>query len=106
MGSPTKPRPGMTDIKTMSGKTDQRHLSYRSYFKLGALEIQRMRKLKEREATMLRIDNIDKSLSRIDHELIELRNQLNNATGILEKKSEQNNIQPELAVNNGLRIDY
>ncbi|MDE1461472.1 hypothetical protein [Spartinivicinus poritis] len=106
MGSPTKARPGMADIKTMSGKADQRHLSYRSYFKLGALEIQRMRKLKEREAAMSRIDNIDRCLNRIDHELTELRNQLNSCTDTLQKKDLQNTSQPESLVNNGLRIDY
>ncbi len=93
----------MADIKTMGGRVNQQHLSYQSYFKLGALEIQKMRKQKEREAAISRIEHIDKCLDQINNELNELRNQLSNETDMLQKKDSKIS---QLSLSNGLQIKY
>lgn len=68
----SRPRKGLADVRTLSGRVDQDHLTYRTYFKLGALEMQRLRKQKEKDAALYRITDINESLSLINNELASL----------------------------------
>jgi hypothetical protein len=69
MAIPTK---SVRDIKTLSGRVDQASLPYRAYMKLSCLEMEKARRLRERESASQRIANIDARLQEIEAEEEEL----------------------------------
>ncbi len=64
----TRPPRTLADIKTHSGRTSTNHEVYRDYFQVGALELERWRRTKEREAALSRIASIDNRIADIDKE--------------------------------------
>ena len=101
MAMRTRPPRSVSDIKTHSGSTKNNHETYRNYFQVGALELERWRREREREAAALRIAEIDNRISDIDNEKKKLLEEADVAQGksaateeIVEKKS------------SGLKIKY
>jgi len=97
----SRPPRSVSDIKTHSGSTKNNHETYRNYFQVGALELERWRREREREAAALRIAEIDNRISDIDYEKKKLLDEADVAQGksatteeIVEKKS------------SGLKIKY
>lgn len=68
MAISTRPPRTLSDIKTHSGRVSSDHQVYRDYFQVGALELERWRRTKEREAASLRIASIDSRIEDIDKE--------------------------------------
>lgn len=68
MGMRTRPPRTVSDIKTRSGASKNKHETYRNYFQVGALELERWRREREREAASSRIAEIDKRLTEINHD--------------------------------------
>lgn len=64
----TRPPRTVSDIKTRSGVAKNQHETYRNYFQVGALELERWRREREREASSSRIAEIDKRLDEINRE--------------------------------------
>ncbi|MDD5033452.1 MAG: hypothetical protein PHE55_01730 [Methylococcaceae bacterium] len=64
----TRPPRTISDIKTHSGRTKREHQTYRDYFQVGALELERWRREREREAASRRIADIDSRIADIDRE--------------------------------------
>jgi len=90
----SRPPRSVSDIKTHSGSTKNNHETYRNYFQVGALELERWRREREREAAALRIAEIDNRISDIDYEKKKLLEEADLAQGksaateeIAEKKS-------------------
>jgi len=59
---------GLQDIRTLSGMVDQAAIPYRAYMRLSCLEMERLRRGKERESAMHRIGNIDARFGEIEVE--------------------------------------
>jgi hypothetical protein len=68
MAISTRPPRTLSDIKTHSGRASTNHEVYRDYFQVGALELERWRRTKEREAASSRIAGIDSRIAEIDQE--------------------------------------
>jgi hypothetical protein len=68
MAVSTRPPRTLSDIKTHSGRVSSEHQVYRDYFQVGALELERLRRSKEREAASSRIASIDTRIADIDRE--------------------------------------
>ncbi|MDD5271134.1 MAG: hypothetical protein PHU14_00315 [Methylovulum sp.] len=68
MAISTRPPRTLSDIKTHSGRVSRDHQVYRDYFQVGALELERWRRSKEREAASSRIEGIDSRIAEIDQE--------------------------------------
>jgi len=64
----TRPPRSVSDIKTHSGSAKNKHETYRNYFQVGALELERWRREREREAASTRIADIDNRIADIDRE--------------------------------------
>ena len=64
----SSPRRTVSDIKTHSGRGSRDHEVYRDYFQVGALELERWRRAKEREVASLRVASIDSRIAEIDKE--------------------------------------
>ena len=64
----TSPPRTVSDIKTHSGRSSRDHQVYREYFQVGALELERWRRAREREVASSRINSIDKRIAEIDKE--------------------------------------
>ena len=64
----TSPPRTVSDIKTHSGRVSRDHQIYRDYFQVGALELERWRRTKEREVASARITSIDTRIAEIDKE--------------------------------------
>jgi hypothetical protein len=58
----------VSSIKTHSGRVSGTHETHRDYFKVGALELERSRRVKERDAANNRIANINARIAEIDSE--------------------------------------
>jgi hypothetical protein len=50
---------GLQDIRTHSGRVDETHLASKAYLKVACLEMEKVRRGKERESAACRIENID-----------------------------------------------
>jgi len=64
----TMPIRGLTDIRTLSGSVDQAAIPYRAYMKLSCLEMEKLRRGKERESAVHRMRNIDARFQEIETE--------------------------------------
>ena len=64
----TSPPRTVSDIKTHSGRSSRDHQVYRDYFQVGALELERWRRAREREVASSRINSIDIRIAEIDKE--------------------------------------
>lgn len=68
MGTTKKILRGLQDIRTLSGKVDQAFIPYKAYMKVSCLEMEKLRRGKERESAMHRVENIDMRFREIDAE--------------------------------------
>ena len=59
MPLPPKNIRGLQDIRTHSGRVDETHLASKAYLKVACLEMEKVRRGKERESAACRIENID-----------------------------------------------
>jgi len=59
MPLPPKNIRGLQDIRTHSGRVDESHLPPKAYLKIACLEMEKVRRGKERESAACRIENID-----------------------------------------------
>ncbi len=64
----SRPPRSVSDIKTHSGRAKNKYEVYRNYFQVGALELERWRREREREAASSRIAGIDSRIADIDKE--------------------------------------
>ncbi len=64
----TRPPRSVSDIKTHSGSAKNKHETYRNYFQVGALELERWRRERERDAASNRIADIDTRIADIEKE--------------------------------------
>ena len=68
MAISTRPPRTLSDIKTHSGRAGSNLEVYRDYFQVGALELERWRRTKERDAAASRIASIDSRIADIERE--------------------------------------
>jgi hypothetical protein len=104
MAISTRPPRTVSDIKTHSGRVSTNHEAYRDYFQVGALELERWRRTKEREAALSRIASIDNRIAEINQEKEILLAKAADTCELVNSKS-----QSELAEqrkSSGLRIKY
>jgi len=59
---------GLQDIPTLSGRVDQTSLPYKAYMKVACLEMEKVRRGKERESASFRVKNIDARVKEIEDE--------------------------------------
>lgn len=104
MAISTRPRRTVSDIKTHSGRANgNRQEVYRDYFQVGALELERWRRAKEREAAAARIAGIDNRIAEINAEKETL---LAGAAAACAIDSDSNTASTEKKKPAGLRIRY
>ena len=97
----TRPPRSVSDIKTHSGRAKNKHETYRNYFQVGALELERWRQEREREAASARISDIDNRIADIDREKQTL---LDDAADIHAENAEKKGIVEKKST--GLKIKY
>jgi len=68
MAIPKRNLHGLQDIRTLSGSVDQITIPYRAYMKLSCLEMEKIRRNKERESASKRIVDIDTRFKEIETE--------------------------------------
>lgn len=56
------------NIRTYAGRVDQSGEPYQAYLRIGALEMEKARRTKERESAMARVNNIDARFREIEAE--------------------------------------
>lgn len=59
---------GVQSIRTLAGRADQSRQPYQAYLRIGALEMEKARRAKERESAMARVNNIDARFREIEAE--------------------------------------
>ena len=59
---------GLQDIRTLSGRVDQTSFAYKAYMKVACLEMEKVRRGKERDSASHRIANIDARLAEVEDE--------------------------------------
>ena len=104
MAISTRPPRTLSDIKTHSGRAGSNLEVYRDYFQVGALELERWRRTKERDAAASRIASIDSRIVDIQNDKEILLAGAAAACATMES-----NHQTELAEkrkSSGLRIKY
>lgn len=79
---------GLQDIRTHTGKVDKVHETYRAYQRIGVLEMERVRKTKERESAAFRAKIIDDRFDEIDTEKEKILTDLG-----LEQKDEEKSLE-------------
>ena len=68
MTIPKRNMRGLQDIPTLSGRVDQTALPYKAYMKVACLEMEKVRRGKERESASFRVKNIDARFKEIEDE--------------------------------------
>ena len=59
---------GVTNIRTMSGRVDEKAIPYRAYMKLSVLEMEKYRRGKEKTSALQRLQMIDERFLEIEAE--------------------------------------
>ena len=80
----------LQDISTLSGKVDQIRAPYKAHMRISHLEMEKVRRNKEKESAMHRVKNIDKRLQEIEAEkeaLWGILDQQNNGISIVKPKT-------------------
>ena len=81
---------GLQDIPTLSGTVDQISIPYKAHMRISHLEMEKVRKGKEKESAMHRVKNIDKRVQEIEAEkeaLLGVLDQQNNGNSIVKPKT-------------------
>jgi hypothetical protein len=63
---------GLQDIRTMSGRVDDRAAPYKSYMKLSILEMEKYRRGKEKQSALEKVRNIEERFRDIEAEKREI----------------------------------
>jgi hypothetical protein len=63
---------GVQDIRTISGRVDERSIPYKAYMKLSILEMEKYRRGKEKSSALDRVDHIDQRFRDIEVERQEI----------------------------------
>lgn len=63
---------GVQDIKTISGRVDDRSIPYKAYMRLSVLEMEKYRRGKEKQSALVRVRNIDRRFQDIEAERQEI----------------------------------
>ena len=67
---------GLRDLRTRAGRVDRAHIPYMAYMKISCLEMEKSRRVKERQSAQSRIDSIDARVAELDAEKAALLVQL------------------------------
>ena len=59
---------GVQDIKTASGRADERSIPYKAYMKLSVMEMEKYRRGKEKQSALDRVANIEHRFCEIEAE--------------------------------------
>ena len=65
-------RKGLRDIPTLSGRVDRVSLPYRAFLKISCLEMEKVRRTRERVASLKTVEKIDIRLQEIEKEKVAL----------------------------------
>lgn len=103
--SKIRPSRSLKDIKTATGNVEVQHLTYRSYFKMGALELEKLRKRNELHSANERAATIDKRLAEIDKEIDLILTEVSITPEIRNKIKNQQN-RESLQSSDKLRLRY
>jgi len=63
---------GVQDIRTLSGRVDERSIPYKAYMKLSMLEMEKYRRGKEKTSALERVRHIDQRFKDIESERQEI----------------------------------
>jgi len=101
---------GLQNIRTYSGRSDQVSEPYKDFLRIGALEMEKARRAKERESAMLRVKVIDERFRDIDAEKAEILKELdlrnNIAVGIDAPGKKNNPGSNPNRIPGGFKISY
>lgn len=81
MSIPKKTIRGVQSIRTISGRSDPVSEPYKAFLRIGALEMEKARRGKERQSAMDRVRNIEARFRQIEDEKAALMNSLGDALG-------------------------
>lgn len=98
----SKPPRTLADIKTFAGRAGKERRGYANFFQMGALELERWRRGKEREAASNRVAEIDRRMAEIDQEMSGLLEEC----GIPARESKDTPQRRKSGGRQGLRIRY
>ena len=90
MSIPQRNIRGLQDIPTISGKVDPICAPYKVHMRISHLEMEKVRRNKEKESAMIRVKNIDKRFQEIEAEkesLLGVLDQQNNGNSIVKPKT-------------------
>ena len=90
MSIPKRNIRGLQDIPTNSGKVDQICAPYKAHMRISHLEMEKVRRNKEKESAMARVKNIDKRFQEIEAEkesLLGVLDLQNNGNSIVKPKT-------------------
>ena len=92
---------GVQNIRTHGGRANQLTKPYQAYFRIGALEMEKARRITERGGAMERVNNIDIRVREIETEKSVLIKKI--AADQQESLPEQNNDKKDAAANFKIR---
>lgn len=102
MSTRTRPPRTLSDIRTHSGRANRGHQSYKDYFQAGALELEKWRREKEKEASLKRLAIINDRIAQINHE----KSVLLGAAMSEDLRMSESNSTPTYKSPRGTRIKY
>jgi hypothetical protein len=100
---------GLQDIRTLSGRVDQTSFAYKAYMKIACLEMEKVRRGKERESASFRVKNIDARVKEIEDEkasLLQAQAKRDKERPTDARDSGPNPEPPPLRSTRGLRLRY
>ena len=99
---------GLADIRTLSGRGVSEQQVYQVYLKLGALEMEKLRRQKEQNSAFERINNISHRLKDIDDEIDLLCQSLEQLNETKELENDESSSRQNLLSGNdrGFRFRY
>jgi len=68
MAQPAVKRPGLSDIRTLSGTVQETFRPHKAFLRVACLEMEKTRRMEERQAAAQRIERIDRHIRAIDAE--------------------------------------
>ncbi len=96
------PIKGVQDIRTHAGKVDHQSHPHMAYMRIGCLEMEKARKIKEKAGAQRRIDSINQRLREIENEKADIQVIL----GDKPDAGKSRNHGPEPETGGGFKIRY
>ncbi|ABM03085.1 hypothetical protein Ping_1256 [Psychromonas ingrahamii 37] len=93
---------GLADIRTISSCGTSGQEAYQMYLKRGVLEMEKLRRQKEKNSALERVTNINRRLMAIDTDIDFLCQSLK----VIEKRTNQENSIVEKSVSRGFKLRY